>query len=162
MRPLPNPSLHRRSTAGFAVCCPQVNSNVKPHSSFQPIALTHAQYTYPSRSRVVTLVRPGYGCSRGGCGGSRHQCMVASGSASVQWKAGVGRGGGVVAFGVGWSRAALAGVGGRTLAGRPLRLAPHAKDAIGSVALKVLPNPSFQPTCYGWLRQPPPAGELKR
>jgi len=24
------------------------------------------------------------------------------------------------------------------------------------------PNPSLQPTCYGWLRQPPPAAELKR
>jgi hypothetical protein len=24
------------------------------------------------------------------------------------------------------------------------------------------PNPSFQPTCYGWLRQPTQAAELKR
>src|SRR5687768_11763404 len=24
------------------------------------------------------------------------------------------------------------------------------------------PNPSLHPTCYGWLRQPSPAGELKR
>jgi len=24
------------------------------------------------------------------------------------------------------------------------------------------PNPSFHPTCYGWLRQPAHAGELKR
>ena len=24
------------------------------------------------------------------------------------------------------------------------------------------PNPSLQPTCYGWLRQPPQAAELKR
>jgi len=23
-------------------------------------------------------------------------------------------------------------------------------------------NPSLHPTCYGWLRQPPPAGELQR
>jgi len=26
----------------------------------------------------------------------------------------------------------------------------------------VTANPSLQPTCYGWLRQPPPAAELKR
>jgi len=26
----------------------------------------------------------------------------------------------------------------------------------------LLPNLSLHPTCYGWLRQPPPAGELKR
>ena len=26
----------------------------------------------------------------------------------------------------------------------------------------VLPNPSLQPTCYGWLRQPTQAAELKR
>ena len=24
------------------------------------------------------------------------------------------------------------------------------------------PNPSLQPTCYGWLRQPAQAAELKR
>jgi len=24
------------------------------------------------------------------------------------------------------------------------------------------PNPSLQPTCYGWLRQPTQAAELKR
>jgi len=24
------------------------------------------------------------------------------------------------------------------------------------------PNPSLQPTCYGWLRQPPQAAELNR
>ena len=28
-------------------------------------------------------------------------------------------------------------------------------------APSVLPNPSLHPTCYGWLRQPPPAGELQ-
>jgi hypothetical protein len=27
---------------------------------------------------------------------------------------------------------------------------------------KVPPNPSLQPTCYGWLRQPSQAAELKR
>jgi hypothetical protein len=30
------------------------------------------------------------------------------------------------------------------------------------VAQAVLPNPSLQPTCYGWLRQPAQAAELKR
>jgi hypothetical protein len=44
-----------------------------------------------------------------------------------------------------------------------VRLAP----AIGSSSLcEVLsaaqPNPSLHPTCYGWLRQPTQAGELKR
>ena len=32
---------------------------------------------------------------------------------------------------------------------------------IGSPA-KVQPNPSLQPTCYSWLRQPTQAAELKR
>ena len=27
---------------------------------------------------------------------------------------------------------------------------------------EVTPNPSLQPTCYGWLRQPSQAAELKR
>ena len=31
-----------------------------------------------------------------------------------------------------------------------------------SVVASLPPNPSLQPTCYGWLRQPPQAAELKR
>jgi hypothetical protein len=27
---------------------------------------------------------------------------------------------------------------------------------------QLCPNPSLQPTCYGWLRQPAQAAELKR
>jgi hypothetical protein len=41
--------------------------------------------------------------------------------------------------------------------------------ACGTEVLKIyhrpctlLPNPSLHPTCYGWLRQPTQAGELKR
>ena len=29
-------------------------------------------------------------------------------------------------------------------------------------AVPTVPNPSLQPTCYGWLRQPAQAAELKR
>ena len=29
-------------------------------------------------------------------------------------------------------------------------------------SLTLPPNPSLHPTCYGWLRQPSPAGELQR
>jgi len=29
-------------------------------------------------------------------------------------------------------------------------------------SVRPVPNPSLQPTCYGWLRQPPQAAELKR
>lgn len=28
--------------------------------------------------------------------------------------------------------------------------------------MNALPNPSLHPMCYGWLRQPTPAGERKR
>jgi hypothetical protein len=31
-----------------------------------------------------------------------------------------------------------------------------------AIEVKVRPNPSLQPTCYGWLRQPAQAAELKR
>jgi len=34
---------------------------------------------------------------------------------------------------------------------------PRAEKAVRPRA-----NPSLHPTCYGWLRQPPQAGELKR
>jgi hypothetical protein len=34
--------------------------------------------------------------------------------------------------------------------------------AIYACFASVRPNPSLQPTCYGWLRQPPQAAELKR
>jgi hypothetical protein len=30
------------------------------------------------------------------------------------------------------------------------------------IPAQLAPNPSLQPTCYGWLRQPPQAAELKR
>jgi hypothetical protein len=53
----------------------------------------------------------------------------------------------------------------RTAAGS--RYARHTMQSVGCVAPRRMltgprPNPSLQPTCYGWLRQPSQAAELKR
>ena len=39
---------------------------------------------------------------------------------------------------------------------------PRWQYTLSHRSFNVRPNPSLHPTCYGWLRQPPPAGELQR
>ena len=68
-------------------------------------------------------------------------------------------------------------VAGSLLRGSPSQTGPHAsasshafialstaavEPAVSQAASCVGPNPSLQPTCYGWLSQPTQAAELKR
>ena len=51
----------------------------------------------------------------------------------------------------------------------PINRSPHPSTESGQLQKRahapcgsLRPNPSLQPTCYGWLRQPPRVAELKR
>jgi hypothetical protein len=164
-----NPSLHRLATAGFARFRERVNSNVRPTRTrrigccFEPPPRKHrSRFSFGLEVRTVLCVRGSPVNPQPSCVAP---CLVvvrvpchhrAQGEPLVVFEAtrrpsvrlaALSRGRGVAHLPRLWQSPPMS---------------PARRNAAPGRHAPARPNPSLQPTRYGWLRQPPRAAELKR